>query len=105
MHCYGALKPLNEQENEQVMNQLIEKYEPDLLDGSEVIPQDYQSKLGQAVVGFKIVVDDIHAKEKLGQHRKAEDQEGVFSALRESNNPDALALSVYMKKRSLGIGS
>lgn len=105
VHCYGVLKPLSEKENEQAMNQLVAKYEPELLDASETMPRDYQSKLRQAVVGFKIVVDDIHAKEKLGQHRKIEDQKGVFAALRQSAHPDDIALLAYMKKRNLGVGS
>lgn len=105
IHCYGVLTLLNEQENAQAMNQLVAKYEPELLDAAEIMPPDYQSRLRQAVVGFKIFLDDIHAKEKLGQHRKADDQEGVFSALRESTHPDAVALSAYMKKRNIGTGS
>ncbi len=105
VHCYGILTQLSEEENERAMNKLVAKYEPELLDAPELMPLDYQSKLRQAVVGFKIVVDEIHAKEKLGQHRKVEDQEGVFSALRESSHPDAVALSSYMKRRKLGIGS
>lgn len=104
VHCYGVLTLLNEQENEQAMNQLVAKYEPELLDATKIMPPDYQSRLRQAVVGFKIVLDDIHAKEKLGQHRKVDDQEGVFSALRDSTHPDAVALSAYMKKRNIGTG-
>lgn len=105
IHCYGTLEPLSEEENEQAMNQLVAKYEPELFDMPELMPKDYQSRLRQAVVGFKVVVDDIHAKEKLGQHRKPEDQKGVFSALSRGDHPDAVALSAYMKKRGLGVGS
>jgi transcriptional regulator len=83
----------------------VAKYEPELLDDQELMPPDYQARLRKGVVGFKILVDDIHAKEKLGQHRKTDDQEGVFSALRQSAPPDAVALSGYMKKRKLGVGS
>lgn len=105
VHCYGVVRLLNDEENEQAMNQLLAKYEPELLDAPEIMPFDYQARLRTAVVGFKITVDDIHAKEKLGQHRKIDDQEGVFSALRASTHPDAVALSLYMKKRKLGTGS
>ncbi|MCK7458899.1 hypothetical protein [Idiomarina aminovorans] len=87
------------------MNTLVEKYEPELLDAQDVMPPDYQSKLRQAVVGFKILVDEIQAKEKLGQHRKVADQEGVFSALNESGHADAAALASYMQKRKLGVGN
>ncbi|WP_289118348.1 FMN-binding negative transcriptional regulator [uncultured Idiomarina sp.] len=105
VHCYGVVMLLNEEENEQAMNQLVAKYEPELLETTELMPPDYQARLRKGVVGFKVLVDDIHAKEKLGQHRKVDDQAGVFSALRESTHPDAVALSSYMKKRKLGTGS
>lgn len=105
VHCYGVLTLLSEDENEQAMNQLVEKYEPELIDTPDLMPRDYQARLRHAVVGFKIVADEIHAKEKLGQHRKVADQEGVFSALRESKHPDSVALASYMQKRRLGTGS
>jgi negative transcriptional regulator len=105
VHCYGVLELLSEQENELAMNQLVAKYEPELLNAPETMPEDYQSRLRQAVVGFKVVLDDIHAKEKLGQHRNIEDQKRVFSALSESIQPGGVALSAYMKKRNLGVGS
>ncbi|OOE52652.1 transcriptional regulator [Salinivibrio kushneri] len=105
VHCYGVLKLLSDKENEWAMKQLVAKYDPALLDAPETMPSDYQAKLRQSVVGFKIVVDDIHAKEKLGQHRKSDDQMGVFAALSDSTHPNDIALSAYMKKRNLGIGN
>ncbi|MGM0525646.1 MAG: FMN-binding negative transcriptional regulator [Pseudomonadota bacterium] len=105
VHCYGVVTLLGEKENEQAMNELISKYEPGLLEAPDLMPLDYQARLRKAVVGFKVLVDDIHAKEKLGQHRKVDDQEGVFAALQESTHSDAVALSSYMKKRKLGTGS
>jgi len=104
IHCYGVVTLLNDEENARAMNQLVAKYEPELLDTQELMPSEYQERLRKGVVGFKILVDDIHAKEKLGQHRKSDDQEGVFAALRESTHPDAVALSSYMQKRKLGLG-
>lgn len=105
VHCYGVLTRLSEEENKQAMNKLVAKYEPELLSNSEVMPQEYQSRLRQAVVGFKVVLDDLHAKEKLGQHRNEQDQEGVYSALRSGEDTDARTLADYMRKRNRGIGS
>lgn len=72
---------------------------------NDVMPEDYQARLRKAVVGFKIEIDDIHAKEKLGQHRKKEEQQGVYSALFSSDHADDRALAAYMKKRKLGLGN
>lgn len=68
------------------------------------MPAEYQLKLRSGVVGFKITLDDIQAKEKLGQHRKPEDQAGVYAELQQSSHADAAALAAYMAKRTLGIG-
>jgi len=105
VHCYGYLQLLNDEESQKAMTQLIIKYEPELLSQSDIMPDAYQAQLRHGVVGFKITIDEIHAKEKLGQHRKTEDQLGVFTELQKSENLDALSLSAYMTKRKVGIGS
>lgn len=105
VHCYGCLTILDDNENQQAMADLIVKYEPELLDNSDIMPADYQLKLRNGVVGFKIVIDEIQAKEKLGQHRKPEDQKGVFAGLQKSKDLNALSLCAYMEKRNLGTGS
>ncbi|QJR79743.1 hypothetical protein CA267_002500 [Alteromonas pelagimontana] len=69
------------------------------------MPSDYIDKLLKAVVGFKVVVSEIHAKEKLGQHKNPDDQHGVFHALHTSPSSESKELADYMQKRGLGIGS
>lgn len=105
VHCYGYLSILDDNENQQAMTDLIVKYEPELLNTPEIMPSDYQLKLRNAVVGFKIVIDEIQAKEKLGQHRKPEDQKGVFAGLQRSKDLNAAGLCAYMEKRNVGKGS
>ena len=105
VHCYGYLTLLEDNENQQAMAELIEKYEPELLNNPDIMPADYQLKLRNGVVGFKIVLDEIQAKEKLGQHRKAEDQQGVLAGLQESKDLGAAGLLTYMKKRNIGTAS
>jgi len=87
------------------MANLIVKYEPELLNNPEIMPAGYQLKLRNGVVGFKIVIDEIQAKEKLGQHRNPEDQKGVFAGLQNSRNLNAAGLCAYMEKRNVGTGS
>lgn len=104
VHCYGVVTLLSDDENYHAMQKLVKTFEPSLLDKPDVMPEDYQAKLRQAVIGFKIVIDDIQGKEKLGQQRKVEDQAGVYQALKQSNNLEAKALASYMEKRELGTG-
>ncbi|CDH26811.1 Transcriptional regulator (fragment) [Xenorhabdus bovienii str. kraussei Becker Underwood] len=58
----------------------------------------------QAIVGFKIWLDEIQSKEKLGQHRSQDDQRGVYTALENSTQSDNVKLANYMKKRHIGTG-
>ncbi|MGF1742361.1 FMN-binding negative transcriptional regulator [Vibrio profundum] len=104
IHCYGTVELLSENDAANTMDTLINKYEPELLSNKDIMPDDYQHKLRQAIVPFRIVVDKIQAKEKLGQHRKTGDQQGVYFALQESQHPDANVLAEYMNKRELGTG-
>ncbi|HAU03834.1 MAG TPA: transcriptional regulator, partial [Pseudoalteromonas shioyasakiensis] len=53
----------------------------------------------------KIELDSIQAKEKLGQHKSAADQQGVVTGLKSDKHPDAQALLSYMLKHEVGIGS
>lgn len=69
------------------------------------MPQEYIQRLLKAVVGFKVVVTEIYGKEKLGQHKKSEDQVGVYKALLGSQNNDSVQLANYMKQRGVGHGS
>ena len=101
VHCYGTVELLNDQETANALNHLIRQYEPSLLSNSEVMSDELNAKLSQAIVGFKIVIDDIQAKEKLGLHRSPEDQAGVYQALNESEHLPAKMLANYMNKRTM----
>lgn len=104
VHCKGRASLLNDDETIQAMDDLVSKYEPALLNNKALMPKDYQDKLRRGVVGFKIVIEHIDAKEKLGQQRKIPDQQGVFKALQESGELGDIQLANYMQKRQLGMG-
>lgn len=98
VHCYGKVELLTEEDTAKSMDELVAKYEPNLNEEYEVMPREYKQKLARGVVGFKIILDKIQAKEKLGQHKKLEDQVGVFQALVNREYSDAKLLAGYMKK-------
>ncbi|WP_340611512.1 FMN-binding negative transcriptional regulator [Xenorhabdus bharatensis] len=104
VHCYGVTKFLNSNETQSTLEELVNKYEPGLMNNTELMPEEYLNKQRQAIVGFKIIITEIHAKEKLGQHKNQGDQRGVFTALKESKMPDSKELANYMKKRNIGTG-
>lgn len=104
VHCFGRVELMDKQCTAESMNKLISKYDPIILGDAEFMPEEYLNRLSEAIVGFRILITDIQAKEKLGQHRKSEDQIGVYQALSNSDSLDAKAMASYMSKRELGLG-
>ncbi len=104
VHCTGKASLLTLEQTIECLDDLLSTFEPSLHTDKQIVSDEYKYRLAQAVVGFKVVVDDIQAKEKLGQHKSIEDQIGVFSSLRKSENIDAKTLAQYMQKRKVGIG-
>lgn len=105
VQCFGVFQTLSSSETLLAIDAVVKKYEPEVLRNLELMPTDYTDKLLKAVVGFKIEVDDIHAKEKLGQHKSIEDQRRVFAALASSQHRNSVELAEYMRHRQLGTGS
>lgn len=105
VQCFGIFQTLSSSDTLRAIDAVVRKYEPEVLRNVELMPAEYTNKLLKAVVGFKIEVDDIHAKEKLGQHKSIEDQRLVFAALASSQRQNAVELADYMKHRQIGTGS
>jgi transcriptional regulator len=104
IHIKGCAEILSADDTTQALDSLMHKYEPELLVKRDVVSADYQKKLSKGIVGFKISIDIIDAKAKLGQHRSTADQQGVAAALRKSSSADHQALVDYMHELKLGIG-
>ena len=104
VHIKGSAEILSAVETAKALDLLMAKYEPALLDTREVVTPEYQEKLAHGIVGFKISMDVIDAKAKLGQHRTKADQQGVTAALSKSSSPDHQALVNYMQALKLGVG-
>jgi len=102
IHIKGKVALLSDQETQTVLSTLISKYEPSLLNNSKMMPANYLDKLGKAIVGFSMSIDEVDAKAKLGQHRKVEDQQGVANGL--ANNPSAQSQALLAMMQQLGLG-
>lgn len=104
VHCYGTVEFLDASETLASLEQLTAKYEPELLHANDTMPDEFVDKLSHAIVGIRIVLDDILAKEKLGQHRSQDDQQGVVAGLCSQDSLEAEMLVQYMRQRHLGTG-
>jgi transcriptional regulator len=105
VHAYGKVSLLNDTQTLEAVEEVVNKYEPDLLVKRDIITDEFRDKLLSGIVGFKIEISDIECKLKLGQQRKSEDQSGVYNALLNSSDFDAQSLAQHMKKLSVGTGS
>ena len=105
VHAKGKVEYLNDENTLACLDELISQYEPSILNDTSLLPADYQAKLLRGIVGIKIELDSIQAKEKLGQHKSAADQQGVVTGLKADKHPDSQALLRYMLKHEVGIGS
>jgi len=106
-HVHGVMELLDDQQTIDILNQTIEKHDPELLKlegAQQIITEQYRDKLLKGIVGGKITITNIEGKEKLGQHRTKEDQQGVVAGLHASNSPDGNQLLSYMRKTNIGLG-
>ncbi len=105
VHAYGKVSLLNGQQTLDVVEEVVDKYEPELLVKRDVITDEFRDKLLSGIVGFKVELSNVEGKLKLGQQRKTDDQVGVYNALKNSDDLAAQSLVQYMAKKSLGTGS
>ncbi|WP_028024028.1 FMN-binding negative transcriptional regulator [Enterovibrio calviensis] len=104
VHAYGVVSLLDDEETLNAIEEVVKKYEPELLVKRDIVTDEFRDKLLSGIVGFKIELSKIEGKLKLGQQRKKEDQVGVFDALSNSSDLDNLALANHMKKLNVGVG-
>lgn len=105
IHIKGCAEILTADSTTHALELLMQKFEPELLVDRDVVSAEYQEKLSRGIVGFKISIEVIEAKAKLGQHRSIEDQQGVTAALSKSPSAEHQALVNYMHELKLGIGN
>lgn len=105
VHVYGKVSLLDKNDTLNAVDDIVIKYEPNLLAEQKILTNEYRDKLLNGIVGFKVDITKVEGQLKLGQQRCRDDQKGVYAALKASNKLDEQALAQYMKKVNLGSGS
>ncbi|MCW9584165.1 MULTISPECIES: FMN-binding negative transcriptional regulator [Klebsiella] len=105
VHCYGNVSLLSVDELRIVMEALVHKFEPTLQAQKEIMPRTFIEGKLKGIIGFKIEIEELQAKEKLGQHRSQADQRGTLQGLINSQSSESIALADYMLKVKKGIGA
>lgn len=104
VHASGKVELLDSDHTLQLVKQLTQFFEPSLSEARDIIPEEYAIRLSNAIVGFRIKVNKLEGKLKLGQHRSKADQAGVVEGLKQSEHSDSQSLLSYMERMSCGLG-
>jgi len=99
VHVTGTLEFCSEEDTWNDLNALVAKYESSLLSQEQLMPEQYRRKLAKAICGFRVSIDTIVAKEKLGQNKTSGDQLGIYNGLIDHGGLDELSLAHYMRQR------
>ncbi|MDR3478265.1 MAG: FMN-binding negative transcriptional regulator [Gammaproteobacteria bacterium] len=78
VHAYGNPKQASHEQLESDLSQMVMQHEGD---SHYSIPDDYQRKLMDHIVGFRMEITKIEGIFKLGQNRSQEDQSGMLAGL------------------------
>jgi transcriptional regulator len=103
VHAYGVASLLNPQDTLTAVDEVVKKYEPQLLVSPDIVTDQIKHKLLAGIVGFKVELTTIEGQLKLGQNRSQEDQAGIYKTLSNSQDLSDLALAKYMYKQNIGV--
>lgn len=103
VHLYGEAQLMDERELEEELALLMKKYEqhrenPVLW---ENLSEDTKKQMN-AVVGFKIRVDEIQEAYKLSQNRNSTDYKNIIDGLRDEGSPEADRMATLMESKRKG---
>jgi transcriptional regulator len=101
VHAYGVVTLLDPEATLKAVDQVVKKYEPQLLVKRDIVTDQIKHKMLAGIVGFKIALTKLEGQLKLGQNKSKDDQTGVLNALNNSTNLNDLILSNYMQKMNL----
>ena len=105
VHVHGRLRIVDGDETDRILDRMLAHFEPELLIDRAIVTPEIQRQMRGAIVGFRIVIDRIEGKRKLGQQRSSDDQRGVVAGLRNSGRREAADLLDYMSHTGLGLGT
>ena len=104
VHVTGTARLVDANVSLGIVEATVRKHEPALLEERTILTDAFRDRLMPGLVGFRIAIEQIEGKEKLGQHRSPADQRGVFRALSRSEDGSDQALAEYMRNTGRGTG-
>jgi transcriptional regulator len=102
VHCVGTVEMLNEQGLDEHLEDLTQRMESAIPDGwgTKEIPRSEMTRRFPAIAGFRIRVNQIEAKFKLGQDEPIKDALAVADRLEQQNSPGDHAVAALIRKHN-----
>jgi len=91
----GSLHALNDDDTRSILTSSILKFDPELLDKKDILPDTLVDKLLPKITGLQVRVDSIAGKFKLNQNKSCEDQRLTLAELSQQSDHNARALAEY----------
>ncbi len=103
VHVEGLLRIVEEEEMYEHLKELLNHHEQfqDKPMSMEDIPEKILKPDLKGVVGFEILITEIHAKAKLSQNRDEKNKKRIIDALEKTQNPNAHEIAKEMKKSKI----
>lgn len=100
VHVYGTASIMSEQELEEDLKLLLQKYEGQRKNPVlwENLSQKTKKQIN-GIVGFKIKIQEVQAAYKLSQNRNEADYNNIIDKLQNEQNPKSNQMAELMKRR------
>lgn len=100
VHAQGVPIVINDKEElAKLIDDFISLYEPGLHDfsSSNYLPKNFKDLQLEYIVGFKLEIEELVGKFKLGQNRSKGDQEGMLAGLSSKTDNESQQLAKFIK--------
>lgn len=102
IHAYGKAKVVeDERKTIDILEQMIDDFEPSYREQWEILSDDYKSKMAQGIVAFEFYASKLESKQKLSQNKKEKERESIIKSLSDSVMQNEKLISEYMQLNEL----
>ena len=103
VHAYGKGHLITEHDELlHLLEETIHAFETSYMQQWNQLPEKYRSGQMEGIVGFKIEITELQAKEKLSQNKTVNEQKKIIASFSLSNDTNHQLIAEYMKQHLPG---
>lgn len=101
VHVYGTINIIGGDELKEELSKMVDKYESVMHHPVSVerMSEAFLQKEMKGIVGFRILITEIHAASKLSQNRDEENYSRIIEGLEIKGDPDSLEMARIMREK------